>query len=80
MKVSAIQCRIGDLNSAERLSREAIEMGAELLLYPEYFSYPVLSIEIGEKTLEFLRRISKEYSVVTSGNIVFKEDKITNRA
>ncbi|MEM2190273.1 MAG: carbon-nitrogen hydrolase family protein [Archaeoglobaceae archaeon] len=80
MKVSAIQCRIGDLSSAERLSREAIEMGAELLLYPEYFSYPVLSIEIGEKTLEFLRRISKEYSVVTSGNIVFKEDKITNRA
>ncbi|MCS7144381.1 MAG: carbon-nitrogen hydrolase family protein [Archaeoglobaceae archaeon] len=80
MKVSAIQCRIGDLGSAERLSLEAIEKGAELLLYPEYFSYPTFSLELGEITLEFLQRISREYSVITSGNIVFKGDRITNRA
>lgn len=80
MRVSAIQCKIGDLSGAERLSIEAIERGAELLLYPEYFSYPIFSFEIGEKTLEFLRRISREYSVITSGNVVFKEEKITNRA
>ncbi|MDI9609747.1 MAG: carbon-nitrogen hydrolase family protein [Archaeoglobales archaeon] len=80
MKVSAIQCRIGDLNSAERRSIEAIERGAELLVYPEYFSYPVFSLEIGEKTIEFLQRISKEYSVITSGNIVSSGDKITNRS
>lgn len=80
MIVSAIQCKIGDLKGAEKLSIEAIEKGAELLLYPEYFSYPVFSIELGEMTLEFLERMSREYGVITSGNIVSKADKITNRA
>ncbi|MDK2794935.1 MAG: hypothetical protein PWQ22_63 [Archaeoglobaceae archaeon] len=80
MKVAAIQCRIGDLDGAERLSIEAVENGAEILLYPEYFSYPAFSLDYGEKTLQFLRKISKEYGVVTSGNIVFNEGKTTNRA
>lgn len=80
MKVSAIQCRIGDLKSAERVSLQAIENGAEILLYPEYFSYPMFSIEIGDKTLEFLQNISREYSVITSGNLIFKGDEFTNRA
>ncbi|TDA30756.1 MAG: carbon-nitrogen hydrolase family protein [Archaeoglobi archaeon] len=80
MKVAAIQCRIGDLESAERLSVDAVERGAEILLYPEYFSYPVFSLELGEKTLQFLQRISKEYDVITSGNVVFNAEKTTNRA
>lgn len=80
MIVSAIQCRIGDFRSAERLSVEAIEKGAEILLYPEYFSYSEFSLEIGEKTMEFLKRISEEFKVVTCGNIVWKEDLMFNRA
>ncbi|MDW7990027.1 MAG: carbon-nitrogen hydrolase family protein [Archaeoglobaceae archaeon] len=80
MIASAIQCRIGDLKSAERVSLEAIEKGAEILLYPEYFSYSKFSLEIGEKTINFLRRISKEFGIVACGNFVCKEDLISNRA
>ncbi|MCX8172033.1 MAG: carbon-nitrogen hydrolase family protein [Archaeoglobaceae archaeon] len=80
MRVSAIQCRIGDLKSAEKLSNEAVEKEAEILLYPEYFSYSTLSPEVGKKTLDFLKKISKEHSVVTCGNLMFNSEKLTNRA
>ncbi|MEM4472030.1 MAG: carbon-nitrogen hydrolase family protein [Archaeoglobaceae archaeon] len=67
--------------SAERVSIQAIEKGAEILLYPEYFSYSEFSIEIGEKTIEFLKKISREFGVITCGNFVCKEnDAIFNRA
>ncbi|MEM1578580.1 MAG: carbon-nitrogen hydrolase family protein [Archaeoglobaceae archaeon] len=80
MIASAIQCRIGDMKSAEKVSLEAIEKGAEILLFPEYFSYSEFSLDVGEKTVDFLRRMSKEYSIITCGNIVFKEENLKNRA
>lgn len=80
MKVAAIQCRIGDMEGAERLSIEAVEKGAEILLYPEYFSYPSFSFELTEKTLKFLEKISREYGVISCGNVVEKAEKTTNRA
>jgi predicted amidohydrolase len=79
--VSAIQCRIGDWKSAKKVSIDAIEKRAEVLLYPEYFSYSEFSLEIGDKTLHFLKETSKEFGVVTCGNIVVKEGGlIYNRA
>lgn len=80
MKVSAIQCRIGDMESAERTALNAIEKGAEILLFPEYFSYAELSLTISDRTVDFLKKISREFGVVTVGNIVFKADAIYNRA
>ncbi len=80
MKVSAIQCKIGDMESAERTALIAIEKGAEVLLFPEYFSYAELSLTITENTLEFLKRLSREFGVLVVGNVVYKADAIYNRA
>lgn len=80
MIVSAIQCKIGDMESAERTALSAIEKGAELLLFPEYFSYAELSLTISDKTVDFLKRISREFGVVAVGNVVCKADAIYNRA
>ncbi|MEM3391219.1 MAG: carbon-nitrogen hydrolase family protein [Archaeoglobaceae archaeon] len=80
MKVSAIQCRIGDMKSAEKTALSAIEKGAEILLFPEYFSYAELSLTISEKTIDFLKRISREFKVVAVGNVVYKAETIYNRA
>jgi len=80
IKVAAIQCRIGDLESAERLSKEAVEKEAELLLFPEYFSYSTLSLEVLDETLSFLKRVSSEYGVVTSGNAIVDDKGYRNRS
>ncbi|MFN3384281.1 MAG: carbon-nitrogen hydrolase family protein [Archaeoglobaceae archaeon] len=80
MKVSAVQCKIGDMESAKRTALSAIEKGAEILLFPEYFSYAELSLTITENTLDFLERISREFGVVTVGNVVYKAGAIYNRA
>lgn len=80
MKVSAIQCQIGNIQSAEKTALSAIENGAELLLFPEYFSYAEFSLEVSEKTINFLRRISREFGVIAVGNVVCKLDMLYNRA
>lgn len=71
---------MGDLESAERIALSAIEKGVEMLLFPEYFSYAELSIEIGEKTIDFLRKITREFGVVAVGNVVCRADAVYNRA
>ncbi len=79
MKLAAVQCRIGDFKSAERIARVAAEMGAEILLFPEYFSYSRLSPETLEETLGFLKRVSFEYDVVAAGNAVVDDGGYRNR-
>ncbi|WP_257640123.1 carbon-nitrogen hydrolase family protein [Archaeoglobus fulgidus] len=80
MRLAAIQCRIGDFGSAERLAVDAVEGGAELLLFPEYFSYSRLAPEVLDETLSFLKRISSEHGVVVSGNAVVDENGYRNRS
>ena len=81
VKVAALQCRLGDLNSAYRVAEVAIERGCEILLFPEYFSYSRLSLEVLDETLSFLRKISGEYGVAVSGNaVVESEDGYYNRS
>lgn len=80
MRLAAIQCRIGDLGSAERGAREAAENGAEILLFPEYFSYSKLAPEVVDETLAFLKRVSSEYGVIVSGNAVVDDNGYKNRA
>ncbi len=80
MRLAAIQCRIGDLGSAERGAREAAEKGAEILLFPEYFSYSKLAPEVLDETLAFLKRVSSDYGVVVSGNAVVDDGGYKNRA
>ncbi len=80
MKVAAIQCRIGDLKSAERIAVEAVEGGAEFVLFPEYFSYTRFSMEEAEKTLKFLERFSREFDVVAIGNAAVDDNGLKNRA
>lgn len=81
MRVSAIQCRIGDFKSAERLAEIAVNRGSKLILFPEYFSYARFSLDLTDETLKFLERISREYGIAVSGNVVVR-DKIglKNRA
>lgn len=80
MRVAAIQCRIGDLGSAERWAREAAERGAEILLFPEYFSYSKLAPEVLDETITFLKRVSSDYGVVVSGNAVVDDNGYKNRS
>ncbi len=81
VKVAALQCRIGDLNSAYRVAKVAVERGCEILLFPEYFSYSHLSPEILDETLNFLRKVSAEHGVAVSGNAVVEvEDGYYNRS
>ncbi|WP_202320045.1 carbon-nitrogen hydrolase family protein [Archaeoglobus neptunius] len=78
--VAAVQCRIGDLDSASRVAEIAVENGAEILLFPEYFSYATLSLETLEETLKFLKSISSEFGVVASGNGVVDDGGYRNRS
>ncbi|MDI9645624.1 MAG: carbon-nitrogen hydrolase family protein [Archaeoglobales archaeon] len=80
MKVAAIQSRLGDLQSAERLAKNAVNTGAEFLLFPEYFGYSKIDQRQTEEILKFLRNFSREYDVVTIGNVVLEDDGIKNRA
>lgn len=80
MKVAAIQCRIGDLDSAEILAEKALKDGAEIVLFPEYFSYTEINEEETNKTLNFLKNISREYSAVLIGNAVVEDKGLRNRA
>jgi predicted amidohydrolase len=81
IKVTAVQSRIGDLSSAERVAKIAIEDDSELLLFPEYFTYSKLSLDISGETLRFLENFSREYGVAVCGNVVVAEnDSYFNRA
>ncbi len=80
MKVSAVQCRIGDFKSAERLAKIAVEKDAEIILFPEYFSYDRFSLEITDITLKFLKNFSKDYGVAVCGNVVIEDNGLKNRA
>jgi len=81
VKAAALQCRIGDLSSALKVAKIAAEKGCEILLFPEYFSYSRLSLEVLDKTLNFLRKVSSEYDAAVSGNAVVKgEDGYYNRS
>ncbi len=77
MKVSAVQCRVGKNNpfkSSENLILEGIEIGVELFLLPEYFSYTIgdMSLETSKKTKNWLRNISNEYGIILAGNVIEK--------
>ncbi len=80
MRVAAIQCRIGDFASAERGAIAAVEGGAELLLFPEYFSYSRLAPEVLDETLTFLKKVSSEFGVAVSGNAVVDDNGYRNRS
>lgn len=80
VKVAAIQCRIGDLESAGRIAEKAIDSGCEVILFPEYFSYSCFALEILDDTLNFLKNLSSEYGIVASGNVVVDEEGYRNRA
>ncbi len=80
IKVAAIQCRIGDLESAGRVASRAAENGCELILFPEYFSYSRLAPEILDETLRFLKDLSLEYGIAASGNAVVDENGYRNRS
>lgn len=80
VKVAAIQCRIGDLESAGRVAEKAIDSGCKLILFPEYFSYSCLSFDILGDTLNFLKNLSSEYGIIVSGNVVVEENGYRNRA
>lgn len=79
MKLAAVQCRIGDLKSAEKVAELAAEKEAEILLFPEYFSYSRISPEVLDETLGFLERVSSEFGVVVAGNAVVDEYGYRNR-
>ena len=82
IRFSAIQCKLGDLKSAERVVKRAVENGAEAVLLPEYFSYSDLA-RIAEKTdttLRFLKSVSSEYGIIACGNAVVKDRGYFNRA
>ncbi len=82
VRLSAIQCRLGDMKSAERVVRRAVENGAEAVLLPEYFSYsdPSEISEMSDIAIRFLKRISSEYGVIACGNAVVKDGGYFNRA
>ncbi len=80
IKVAAIQCRIGDLSSAQRTAVKAAENGCELILFPEYFSYSHLVPEILDETLRFLKDVSSEYSIAVSGNAIVEKSGYRNRS
>lgn len=80
MKVAAIQCKIGDLRSAENVAKNAVEESAEIILFPEYFSYINVNEEESERTLDFLKNFSKEYDTVAIGNAVVEDGGFRNRA
>ncbi len=78
---AAVQCKIGGFESAEKVMARAVEAGAEIVLFPEYFSYSKLDLAITDQTLEFLRRVSREMSAAVCGNaVVAGDDGLHNRA
>ncbi len=79
-RLAAVQCRLGDIKSAKKVADAAVELGAEFLLFPEYFSYSQLDLSIGPETLKFLRDFSREKNVVVCGNLVVDENGYRNRA
>lgn len=67
--VAAVQCRLGELSSAERIISSAVSQGVELFLLPEYFSLRGTNLlEESKVGVEFLRRLSREYSCIVAGN------------
>jgi len=81
IRVAAIQCRLGDLKSAEKLAYRAYRQGSKIILFPEYFSYSSLDIGLGNETLRFLKKVSSETGTIVCGNIIVKENNsYKNRA
>ncbi|AEA47034.1 carbon-nitrogen hydrolase family protein [Archaeoglobus veneficus] len=73
MKVAAVQCRVGELESAERLI--ASTDGIDLFLLPEYFSLTGKDlIKESRETVEAIRCWSSEYSCIVAGNALEKRD------
>ena len=77
VKVAAIQCACGTENSfesAENLISKASQEGCDIALLPEYFSYRVgdTSLETSFKTIDWLERVSREYSMVVAGNALME--------
>ncbi len=77
LKVAAVQCRVGSdksFESAEGLVKKGYDRGVEVFLLPEYFSYLPGEIDLkrSEETLNFLRRLSLDYSCVVAGNAIVK--------
>ncbi len=71
--IAAIQCRIADFGSTERLVSTA--EGIQVLLLPEYFSLVGLNlIEESRKGFEFIERLSREYDCIIAGNGLEKRD------
>ena len=72
--VSAVQCKVGGRDAFESAERLISSSGSDLYLLPEYFSYPVgdRSLETSEKTVEWLKNMSREFSAVIAGNIIRK--------
>jgi predicted amidohydrolase len=68
------------MESAKRVAENAVEKNAEVILFPEYFSYSSLSLKISEETLRFLRDLSREYRITVSGNAVVEDEGLYNRA
>ena len=67
--VAAVQCRLGDIKSAERIVSNAAGQNIELFLLPEYFSLRGVNLlEESKVGIEFLRRLSREYSCIVAGN------------
>ncbi|MFQ6088216.1 MAG: carbon-nitrogen hydrolase family protein [Candidatus Methanofastidiosia archaeon] len=80
MRVAAIQMPCGkslkeNLSKAREMAELAFKKKAKLLLFPEYFSYPMFKTleekeEVCIKTKDFLKNLSKELQMVVAGNCV----------
>jgi len=76
IKVSAVQCRVGDRSAFKSAERLISSGRSSLYLLPEYFSYPVgdKSLETSRKTVKWLESMSKEYDAIIAGNALRKEE------
>jgi predicted amidohydrolase len=77
VKVAAIQCACGtekSFKSAEKLISKANDQECEIVLLPEYFSYKVgdTSLETSFRTIDWLEKVSREYSMVVAGNALME--------
>jgi len=71
--LAAVQCRIADFESVERLI--SIAEGVQVFLLPEYFSLTGVNlIEESRKGFEVIRRLSREYGCIIAGNGLEKRD------
>lgn len=76
LRLSAVQCRAGVGEAFDSALRLISQSNSDVYLLPEYFSYAVgdMSLATSKKTLEWLERVSREFSTAVAGNVIVKRE------